>query len=360
MTIDQERQAKILIVADNPTGIGALANSLNENYENQLADSCDQALDFLESSVVMPNLILFYITMPETDYFSVCRVLKSNERFKDIPVIFLSSHTNERSKIDAFKSGAVDYIAYPFRMEEIKGRIDVQLKISSLLRKLEVYNKYLNELVIEKVAEISDIQLSTIYALVKLADYRDDILGLHLQRTQQICKKIAEVLSVNSIYQSEANTDFIQNIFKASPLHDIGKVGIPDRIYLKPGKLTFEEFEVMKTHSNIGAGSLRSVLNKFPNNEFLQMGMNIAKYHHEKWNGHGYPEGLQGTQIPLSARIMAISDVYDALRTERPYKKAYSHEDSFKIIIEGRGEHFDPIIIDTFIEIEDWIKSLYD
>ncbi|MEI8216090.1 MAG: HD domain-containing phosphohydrolase [Eubacteriales bacterium] len=359
MTNDSDRPAKILLVDDNPMTVNILCNSLDGNYEKHIAVSGEEALDLLEASDTLPDLIILDILMQGIDGYQVCKVLKANSRFLNIPVIFLSSLTDEQSKIHAFKYGAADYIEKPFRPEEIKSRVDVQLKISALQRKLEKHNKYLNELVIEKVAEISDIQLSTIYALVKLADYRDDILGLHLQRTQLMCKKIAEVLSMSAIYQPEINDDFIENIYKASPLHDIGKVGIPDRIYFKPGKLSFDEFEVMKTHANVGAAALQAVLNKFPNNEFLRMGINIANYHHEKWNGLGYPDGLKGPQIPLCARIMAISDVYDALRTQRPYKKAYSHEESFKIIIEGRGSHFDPIIIDAFIEIEDWVMSLY-
>ena len=359
MTNVPDRRARILIVDDNPRTTKILSDFFDVNYEILLAASGEEALESLEASALLPDLILLDIIMPGKDGYEICKVLKGSARFKNIPVIFLSSRTDEQSKVYAFKYGAADYIEKPFRIEEIESRIDVQLKISSLQHKLEEYNKYLSELVIDKIAEISDMQISTIYALVKLADYRDDILGLHLQRTQLMCKKIAEELSSKSIYKSEIDDNFIQNIYKASPLHDIGKVGIPDCIYLKPGKLTFEEFEVMKTHSNIGAESLQAVLNKFPNNDFMRMGISIAKYHHEKWNGQGYPEGLQGTQIPLCARVMALSDVYDALRTERPYKKAYSHDESFKIIIDGRGEHFDPIIVDIFIEIQDWIMNLY-
>lgn len=359
MTNVPDRRARILIVDDNPRTTKILSDFFDVNYEILLAASGEEALESLEASALLPDLILLDIIMPGKDGYEICKVLKGSARFKNIPVIFLSSRTDEQSKVYAFKYGAADYIEKPFRIEEIESRIDVQLKISSLQHKLEEYNKYLSELVIDKIAEISDMQISTIYALVKLADYRDDILGLHLQRTQLMCKKIAEELSSKSIYKPEIDDNFIQNIYKASPLHDIGKVGIPDCIYLKPGKLTFEEFEVMKTHSNIGAESLQAVLNKFPNNDFMRMGISIAKYHHEKWNGQGYPEGLQGTQIPLCARVMALSDVYDALRTERPYKKAYSHDESFKIIIDGRGEHFDPIIVDIFIEIQDWIMNLY-
>ena len=243
---------------------------------------------------------------------------------------------------------------------------DLMVKYSELSNTIEKnnkllskYNEQLEEMVDEKVREVSDLQLATIYALVKLSESRDDDTGAHIERTAGLCKLMAQLLSKEQIYKHLIDDNFIENIYKASPLHDIGKVGIPDSILLKPGKLTKEEFEIMKTHVNIGYDTLKEVYDRFPNNSFLEMGMDIIKYHHEKWDGSGYPHGLSGRQIALPGRIMAIVDVYDALRSKRVYKDAYSHEKSCNIIQEGRGGHFDPFIVDVFIENNREIEKLH-
>ena len=255
--------------------------------------------------------------------------------------------------------GGVDYITKPFEVDEVRSRVDVHLKIHYLQQELERHNQFLEQLVEEKAREITEMQLSTIYALVKLTDRRDDVIGGHLERTQQICMKIAQQLGEHPRYSSLINADFIDNIFKASPLHDIGKVGISDQIYLKPGKLTPEEFDIMKKHTVIGAETLKTVLEKFPGNHFIRLGINIALSHHEKWDGSGYPDSLSGEAIPISARIMAVADVFDALRSKRPYKKPFSHEESIQIIREGRGTHFDPAVADAFLKIEQNLQALY-
>lgn len=215
---------------------------------------------------------------------------------------------------------------------------------------LEKYNTQLEELVNEKVNEISESQMSTIFALVKLAESRDDETGDHVERTAELCKLMAIYLRKYSKYSGVIDNEYIDNIYKASPLHDIGKVGIPDGILLKKGRLTEEEFQIMKSHVKIGHDTLKEVYNKYEANTFLQMGMDITRYHHEKWDGTGYPMGIKGEEIPLSGRIMAIVDVYDALRSKRVYKEAYSHAKSVRIIKEGRGKHFDPELVDIFIE----------
>lgn len=244
---------------------------------------------------------------------------------------------------------------------------DLMIKYSELSNKieennklLEKYNEQLEEMVDEKVKDISDLQLSTIYALVKLSESRDDDTGAHIERTSSLCKLMAELMSKDQMYRSVIDDDFIENIYKASPLHDIGKVGISDNILLKPGKLTGEEFGIMKTHVTIGYNTLKEVYNRFPNNTFLKMGMDVVKYHHEKWDGSGYPDGIKARDIALSGRIMSIVDVYYALRSKRVYKDAFTHEVSCNIIKEGRGTHFDPFIADIFIENNKEIESLHD
>jgi response regulator RpfG family c-di-GMP phosphodiesterase len=225
---------------------------------------------------------------------------------------------------------------------------------------LEKYSRHLKQLVEEKVQEISASQMATIYALIKLAESRDDETGAHIERTASFCRLLAEKARLIPEYAEEVNDTFLETIFKASPLHDVGKVGIPDNILLKPDKLTDHEFEIMKTHVQIGYDALVNVAQQYDKNEFLKMGMEIALYHHEKWNGSGYMKGLTGDAIPLSARIMALADVYDALRSKRVYKEAFSHEKSMEIIISDKGSHFDPVLVDIFVQHQEEFRSLYE
>lgn len=208
--------------------------------------------------------------------------------------------------------------------------------------------------------EIDNEQIAMIFALVKLSESRDNYTDKHIERVGSLCKFITYKLSNEPAFSDYITEAYIENIFKASQLHDIGKVGIPDKVLLKPGKLTVEEFTIMKDHTIIGANTIREVQEKFSKNKFLSMGINIAKYHHEKWDGTGYPEGLSGKDIPLSARIMSIVDVYDALRTKRVYKEPYSHNQSVKIIKEDVGRSFDPLIGKVFLENQDEFRNIYE
>lgn len=225
---------------------------------------------------------------------------------------------------------------------------------------LEKYTKHLEALVDEKVQEISSSQMAMIYALIKLAESRDDDTGAHIERTASFCRLLAKKACIISEYSAELTDSYITTIYNASPLHDIGKVGIPDYILLKPGKLTTDEFEIMKTHAQIGFQTLSKIASKFNQNTFIRMGMDIALNHHEKWSGGGYPMGISGCDIPLSARIMAIADVYDALRSKRVYKEAFSHEKSIEIISEGEGKDFDPTLISIFLRNQGEFEMLYE
>ena len=226
--------------------------------------------------------------------------------------------------------------------------------------KLEGYSKSLENMVAEKVKETSEAQMATIFALVKLAESRDDETGAHIERTASFCRLLAEKARALPAYADVITDEYLTAIFRASPLHDIGKVGISDLILLKPGKLTPEEFAIMKTHVEIGYQTLKSVDKRFMNNTFIQMGLDITRYHHEKWDGSGYLFELKAEAIPLSARIMALADVYDALRSKRVYKPAYTHEKSMEIIEEGRGKHFDPMLADLFLQYNKEFEALFD
>jgi response regulator RpfG family c-di-GMP phosphodiesterase len=221
------------------------------------------------------------------------------------------------------------------------------------------YNKERqNSILAEK--EVSDSHLSTIYALVKLSESRDDDTGNHLERVSEFCKLLTTKLSQLPKYKNYIDDSYIDNIYKASTLHDIGKVGIPDQVLLKPSKLTVEEFEIIKRHTTIGSTIISEIKKRYEHNVFLDLGFNIIRHHHERWDGKGYPDGLAKEEIPLSARIMAITDVYDALRSKRSYKNAYSHEDSIGIIKDGKGTQFDPEIVDVFLTYEHEFKTIYE
>jgi putative two-component system response regulator len=225
---------------------------------------------------------------------------------------------------------------------------------------LERYGKHLEEMVADKVREISESQMATIFALVKLAESRDDETGAHIERTASFCRLLAEKARTLLQYRSVITDEYVATIYRASPLHDIGKVGISDLILLKPGKLTPEEFTIMKTHVEIGYQTLKNIDKRFQNNAFIQMGLDITRYHHEKWDGSGYLFGLKGEAIPLSARMMALADVYDALRSKRVYKPAFPHEKAMEIILEGRGKHFDPALVDLFAASHKEFEELFD
>jgi putative two-component system response regulator len=298
--------------------------------------------------------------MPEMDGFEVCRTLRSDAALSSIPVIFLSALHETEGKLAAFESGGFDYVTKPFQPEEVRARIENQLKLRELQAKVELHNRELQHLVLQQVQEITAAQMATIFALAKLADSRDKNTGRHLERVQALCRLLAVKMRADAKYPNIITDDYVENIVCARPLHDIGKVAVPDAILLKPGRLTDEEFAVMKTHTTCGADTLELVLGKHPANAFVRMGIEIARSHHEKWNGSGYPDGLKGRAIPLSARIMAVADCYDALRSERSYKSAYTHEKSRDIIIRGSGDHFDPEIVDGFCAVQQKFKQVSD
>jgi putative two-component system response regulator len=227
-------------------------------------------------------------------------------------------------------------------------------------QKLEQYSKHLEQMVSDKVKEISESQMATIFALVKLAESRDDETGAHIERTAGFCRLLADKASKLPQYASIIDEEYISTIYRASPLHDIGKVGISDLILLKPGKLTPAEFSIMKTHVEIGYQTLKNIDKRYQKNAFLQMGLDITRYHHERWDGKGYLSELKGEEIPLSARIMALADVYDALRSKRVYKPAFTHENSVALILEERGTHFDPTLVDLFVASAHEFEELFD
>jgi putative two-component system response regulator len=345
------KKSKILLV-DDDLSTQALLNGM-------LAQCCDELYVYPGGELALaalanysPDLILLAIKLSDMDGFEVCESLHRNPVLKDIPVIFLSEQNDMDSKLRAFDAGAVDYVTKPFHFPELRARIALHLRLSILQDRLES-----QRLVERKVRELSEAQQATIFALAKLAEQRDGETGEHLERVREYCRLLAEQLGKGSHYAPYITPEFVKCIQHSSPLHDIGKVAIPDSILLKPNKLTPAELEVMKTHTIIGAENMQLVYNHYSGNDFIGMGIEIALYHHERWDGTGYPDGLTGKNIPLSARIMALADYYDALRSERCYRKGLDHAQVMTMILNEEGGHFDPEIVRAFLDIEDQIMQ---
>ncbi len=350
---------QIMIIDDTPINLQVLsALLLKKGYSVSAFPRGKMALSAAEQST--PDLVLLDINMPEMNGFEVCEAFKSKEELKHIPIVFISALDDTENKVRALSGGGVDYITKPFQMDEVYARVNTHLQLKEAQTILRQFNEKLKVRVAEQVEEINKAQLSMIFALAKLSHTRDDDTGLHLERVQILCKVLSKALAKTSAFADTITPDFITAIYHASPLHDLGKVGIQDAILLKPGKLTDEEFEIMKTHTTIGADTLESVHKQYPKNTFVKMGIDIAKYHHEKWDGTGYPMELKETDIPISARIMGIVDVYEALRARRPYKEPFPHEKCVAIIAELSGKSFDPQITEVFLQTQHEFDEIYN
>jgi putative two-component system response regulator len=356
---DKPYTPSVMIVDDTLENLRLLESMLHDKgYQVFAFPNGEMALKAAAKNV--PDLILLDIMMPGMDGFEVCGRLKADPKLAEVPVIFLSALSEVADKVKAFHFGGVDYITKPFQFEEVDARVSTHLNLRALQEALESHNLRLQELVDAQVKEISDSQMATIFALAKLAESRDYETGAHLERVQGYCRALAETLMDTSAYGKLIDYNFITTLYQACPMHDIGKVAIPDRILLKPGKLTTDEFEIIKTHTTVGADTLLAVLKHYPQNAFVNMGIDIARSHHERWDGRGYPHGLSKESIPLAARIMAVADVYDALRSIRTYKQAIDHETATQIIEQGSGTQFDPVVAEAFHRSHTRMSEIHD
>ena len=356
--------AKILIVDDQNANVQLLERMLHSAGYVSITSTINPYEVYDLHSNNHYDLILLDLQMPGMDGFQVMEGLKKIEMDGYLPVLVITADPNQ--KLHALQAGAKDFISKPFELTEVLIRVHNMLEVRLLHMDLkttsialETLNGNLQQLVQNQVHEISDAQIATIMAISKIAEARDDDTGKHLERTREYCRIIAQQLQTQPEYASMIDDVFVNNIFHASPLHDIGKVAIQDKILLKPGKLTPEEFEIIKTHTLHGAATLQLVHDQFSRNSFINMGIQIARSHHEKWDGSGYPDGLAGEEIPICAQIMALADVYDALLTKRCYKEAFSHKQSCEIIFEGRKKHFAPDIVDTFVILEQKFNRIH-
>ena len=355
----------ILLIDDDPAVLETLNACLRPTYQTRIATRGQKGLD-LARMEPQPDLILLDIELPDIRGYAVCAALKQDPLTAPIPVMFLSSHTDAVDITHGLELGAVDYVTKPVVPPILLARVQTHLRLREARDWLQDQNVHLESLVSKRTRDLEartlELQHSqdlTIFALGSIAETRDNETGNHIYRTSAYVEVMARRLAVHSSWQDSVAANDWEMIWKSAPLHDIGKVGIPDHILMKPGKLTPEEFEVMKRHAKLGYEAIRSAEKRVKSDgSFLRVASEIAYGHHERWDGSGYPQGLAGEEIPLSARLMALADVYDALISKRVYKPEFPHPKAVEIIREGRGSHFDPEVLDSFLELADEFRNI--
>ena len=351
-------RGKIVIVDDEKVNLTEGGNILKTFYEVYPAPSAAKLFEILEQ--VLPSLILLDIDMPEMNGYEAIKKLKADSRFAGIPVIFLDSRSDAASELEGFELGAADYVSKPFSGPLLLKRIANQLLIvrqtRELLTRQTTLERHVFDLekeMLDKASQVIALQNAVLATVADLVEFRDKLTGgHHVVCTQLYAKALLDELIRRGIYLEEIATWDMAFFLASVPLHDVGKIAITDLILNKPGPLTTEEFEIVKTHVKVGVDALEKIMHNTVEHAFLRHTLNITGAHHERWDGTGYPQGLKGLNIPLEGRLMAIADVYDALVSERPYKEAFSHEKAIQIIKDSAGTHFDPILVAVFLDIE--------
>ncbi|MDG4596955.1 MAG: two-component system response regulator [Candidatus Contendobacter sp.] len=348
----------ILIVDDTPENLSVLSELLQPHYQVRAANSGRRALQ-VAASAPRPDLILLDVMMPEMDGYTVLARLRDDPATAAIPVIFVTALDRSSDEERGLALGAVDYISKPIKPALVLARVKIHLDLKAARDWLQDRNAVLEAEVTRRLKENLLIQEVSIRALAHLAEIRDPETGNHLRRTQSYVQVLALHLRTHPRFAAFLNAQNIQALVKSAPLHDIGKVGIPDHILLKPGKLTPEEYAIMQTHSRLGRDAIELAERDTDQPvEFLHLAKDIAHYHHEKWDGSGYPDGLAGEAIPIPARLMALADVFDALISWRVYKAPLPFKQAVEVIREGRGTHFDPAVVDAFLACLDEFKTI--
>ncbi len=350
----EEDRPTILVVDDMAENIALMRRLLvPKGYTITEALSGPAALEMVAEDP--PDVILLDLVMPDMNGFEVCDRLKRDLLTRHIPIIIITGVAEHEANIRALEAGVDDFLIRPIDPVLLDARIRASVKSKALQdqiikyqRRLEGDNQALEERVRERTSQLERTQQVTMFSMARLAESRDPETGEHLERMRRYVREIAIEMGSWPKYDGIIDSGFVEILFYSSPLHDIGKVGIPDQILLKPGKLTVEEFDIMKTHTLVGGDTLKAADEEAGGNSFLMMGRDIAYYHHEKWDGSGYPYGVSGEEIPLPARIVALGDAYDALTSKRPYKEPFPHEKSRDIILEAAESHFDPDVIEAF------------
>lgn len=348
----------VLVVDDTPDNLALMAEVLGERYRVKVANSGERALKAMQSDPV-PDLVLLDIMMPGMDGYEVCRRIKASAATRDIPIIFLTARADVDDERHGLELGAVDYVTKPVSPPIVMARVQTHLALKATADFLRNKSDYLEREVALRTLEVQAIQDVTMIAMATLAETRDAETGNHIRRTQLYIKALAERLRRHPSFEAVLNSHMIDLLYKSAPLHDIGKVGIADHILLKPGKLTEAEFEAVKAHARLGRKAIESAERRLGMRvRFLNVAKDMAGSHHERWDGTGYPDGLAGQAIPVAARLMALADVYDAIVSERGYKTADTHEQACTALVKGRGTHFDPDVVDAFIDIADDFRSI--
>ena len=342
------KKHSILMVDDVELNHRIAKDVLEDAYDLYVALSAEETFEILEK--VIPDLILLDIIMPKIDGFSVLKRLKETPLYRDIPVIFLTADTSAESEIEGFDLGVVDYITKPFVPEVMRKRIDTQIALAE-------YEHNLHDLVQEKVTEIENMYELISVSFAGLVESRDGVTGGHLKNTSIYYRAFVEYLMTLPAYKNELTESVVKKACRSAPLHDVGKIAIEDAVLRKDSGLSSSEFETMKMHSIIGGDIFAFIKERISDKEFGYISEQIARHHHERWDGKGYPDKLKGEEIPLVARIMSIVDVYDALTSERPYKKPYSHEKSMALIVADSGTKFDPALVEEFVNISEKIRD---
>ncbi|MFP3043627.1 response regulator [Treponema primitia] len=345
----------VLIVDDIELNRTILGEILRDEYNIIEAQDGIEALDILFQKKIIPTAILLDIVMPGIDGFQVLEKIKNNPETKRIPVLFITASDAATNETRGLKSGASDYVSKPFNPDVVKTRLENHISLARTQEELET-------LVETKTSENTIMYENTLEVLATLSEYRSLESGQHIKRTRMLTEILINHIATSSryrVYQEILTPEKTRSIIKASVLHDIGKIGILDSVLLKPGKLTVEEFEIMKTHTLLGRQIIDNILESLGDKEsYLSFAREICYCHHERWDGCGYPTGLAGEDIPLSARILSIADVYDALVSQRCYKPPFAHNEAINIIVESKGKQFDPILVEAFTEVADKMAEL--
>lgn len=358
-------KADVVVLDDQPGNLQVLIEALAAEYNVRPFTNAAAMFAYVDGGRPV-DLFLLDVVMPDADGFDVCRQLRARDDTADVPVIFLTSLNGSTDEEAGLAAGAADYITKPFSLPIVRARVHHHVQLGRMMRVVYSMNDFLDERVAERTAELERkndelgrAQEATVHSLASLLETRDNDTGQHIRRTQRYIRDLASEVRKVPEFADELSDKQIDLLYRAAALHDIGKVAIPDRILLKPGRLDAEEFELIKTHTTHGRNAIaraESILGT--PDEFLRNAREIAYSHHERWDGRGYPQGLRGEDIPLSARLMAIADVYDALICSRAYKAGMPHSKAVEIIEEGRGTQFDPRLLDVFLLIHDRFRQV--
>jgi len=339
----------IFLVDDDATNLTVGKAVLAEHYKVLTLDSGARLLKMLEKNI--PDLILLDVIMPEMNGYEVIRALKSSERTREIPIIFLTAKSDLESELEGLSLGAMDYIIKPFSPPLLLKRLEVHFELIN-------YNNRLQEMVDVRTKSVVKLKNAILKTMVELVERRDYTTGGHIERTTKYLKILLSAMLSKNLQKEKISSWDKDLLLYSAQLHDVGKIAIKDNILQKPGKLTPEEFEEIKMHTVVGEEVIEELKKESEDKEFLEYAGIFAATHHEKWDGSGYPKGLKGEEIPLQGRLLAIADVYDALTSERPYKKAFTHKEAVDIIAKGKGTHFDPVLLDLFLSVSDEFMSV--